>query len=111
MTPDDSRRRNDAVKRRPSGPQSGEFIYTAMSHLAGDFDPETIEVLNVAIQDAWREIQNSGGPLARPAYARITRAVIAKRITEMAKEGERDRRKLSEHGVRSVTANQDVPLT
>jgi hypothetical protein len=82
-----------------------------MSHLTDDFDPETIEVLNVAIQDAMREVQNGGGPLARPAYARITRAVIAKRITEMAKKGERDRRKLSEHGVRSVIVNQNVSLT
>ena len=43
------------------------------------------EILNNAIKDAWREIQNGGRPLARPAYARITRAVIAKRITEMQK--------------------------
>ena len=56
-----------------------------MSHLTDDFDPETIEILNIAIKDAWREIQTGGGPLARPAYARITRAVIAKRITEMTK--------------------------
>jgi hypothetical protein len=56
-----------------------------MSHPTDDFDPETIELLSSAIKDACREIQNSGGPLARPAYARITRAVIAKRITEMAK--------------------------
>jgi hypothetical protein len=45
--------------------------------------------------------------LARPVYARITRAVIAKRITEMAKKGERDRRKLSEYGIRSVIAKSE----
>jgi hypothetical protein len=77
-----------------------------MSHLTNDFDLETVEVLNCAIQDALREVQNGGGPLARPAYARITRAVIAKRITEMAKKGERDRRQLAEHGVRAVILNQ-----
>ena len=77
-----------------------------MSHQTDDFDPETIEIINVAIEDAWREVQNGGGPLTRPAYARITRAVIAKRITEMAKKGERDRRKLSEYGVRSIILNQ-----
>jgi hypothetical protein len=78
-----------------------------MSHLTNDFDPEMIEILNNAIKDAWREIQNGGGLLARPDYARITRAVIAKRITEMVKKGERDRRKLSEHGVRSVINEQE----
>jgi hypothetical protein len=77
-----------------------------MSHLADDFDPETLEVLNCANQDALREVQNGGGPLARPAYTRIIRAVIAKRITEMAKKGERDRHKLSEYGVRSIILNQ-----
>lgn len=82
----------------------------AMSHLKDRFDPATIEILNIAIEDAWREIQNAGGPFARPFYARITRAVIAKRITEMAKNGERDRRKLSEYGIRSVIANQKVSL-
>ena len=44
------------------------------------------------------------------SYARITRAVIAKRITEIAKRGERDRLKLSEHRIRSVIANQKVSL-
>jgi hypothetical protein len=98
------------VKKRPSDPRSGKLIYTTMSH-PDHFDPETIEILNSAIEDAWREVQKNGGPLVRPAYARMTRAVIAKRITEMARKGERDRRKLSEHGVRSVMANQNVSVT
>jgi hypothetical protein len=34
-----------------------------MSRLTDDFDSETIEVVNVAIQDALREVQNGGGPL------------------------------------------------
>ena len=76
-----------------------------MSRLTNNFDPETIEILNTAIEDAWQEIQNGGGPLAQTAYARITRAVIAKRVTEMAKKGERDRHKLSEYGVRSIILN------
>jgi hypothetical protein len=81
------------------------------SHPTDYFDPETIEIIDSAIKDAWREIQTRGGPPGRPAYARIARAVIAKRITEMAKKGERDRRKLTEHGVRSVNANQNVSLS
>jgi hypothetical protein len=105
--PDDAWRCNDAVKRRPCG-QSGKLICAIMSHPTDNLDPETIAILNTAIKDAWRQVQNCGGPLARPAYARITRAVIAKRIAEMAKKGERDWRKLSEHGVRSVIAKQNV---
>jgi len=97
---------NDAVKRRPPGPQSGKLICATMPHLTDDFDPQTIEILNSAIKDAWREIQTGGGPLTRPVYARITRAVIAKRITEMARKGERDRLKLSEYAVRSIILNQ-----
>ena len=60
-----------------------------MSHLKDRFDPATIEILNIAIEDAWREIQNAGDPLARPVYARITHAVTAKRITEIAKAEDR----------------------
>jgi hypothetical protein len=90
----------------PSGPKTGKLIYDTMSQVTNDFDPETIEILNIAIEDAWREVQSNGGPLARATYARITRAVIAKRIMEMAKKGERDRRKLSEHGVRATLLNQ-----
>lgn len=77
-----------------------------MSHLTDGFDREAIEILNIAIEDAWREVKNGGGPLTRPAYTRITRAVIAKRITAMAKKGERDRHKLSEHAVRSIILDQ-----
>jgi hypothetical protein len=106
--PDDVWRCNDAAKRRPSGRQSGKLICAIMSRPTDNFDPETIEILNTAIKDAWREVQNGGGPLARPVYARITRAVIAKRIAEMAKKGERDRRNQYEHGVRSIIANQNV---
>jgi len=81
-----------------------------MSYIT-DFDPETIAIINIAIEGAWREIQNGGGPLTLPAYARMTRAVIAKRITEMAKKGERSQRKLSEHGVRCVIGNGNSLLT
>ena len=109
--PDDSWLGNEVEQTRSSSPQTRKPIYVVMSHLTDDFDPETIELLNVAIQDALREVQKGGSPLTGPAYARITRAVIAKRITEMAKSGERDRRKLSEHGLRSVIANQEVSRT
>ena len=77
-----------------------------MSKVTVEFDPETIEIINIAIEDAWRDVLNAGGPLSRPAYARMTRAVIAKRITAMAKKGERDPRKLSQHAVRSIISNQ-----
>jgi len=77
-----------------------------MSKVTVEFDTETIEIINIAIEDAWRDVLNAGGPLSRPAYARMTRAVIAKRITAMAKKGERDPRKLSQHAVRSIISNR-----
>jgi hypothetical protein len=77
-----------------------------MSHIIDRFDSATIEILTIAIDDAWREIERGDSPLKRPAYARIVRALIAKRIIELAKSGERNRHKLSKYGILAVAANQ-----
>jgi len=42
-----------------------------MSHSTDRFDSATIEIINIAIEDAWREIQNAGGPLARPFHEEL----------------------------------------
>ena len=52
-----------------------EFI-----HPGTVFDPEAIQVLASALDDAWDRVQKSGSRFARPAYARAVREVVAKRI-------------------------------
>jgi hypothetical protein len=68
------------------------------------FDPESIHVLASAL-DAWWMIQQSGSQFARPAYSRVMREVIAKRIIEMAQLGVRDQQKLVDDAVRFLAAN------
>lgn len=60
------------------------------------FDPESIKVLVFALDDAWSRIQKSRTWFARPAYARATREVLAKRIIEMAQQGVKDPRALAD---------------
>ena len=47
------------------------------------FDPETVETLSAAFDDAWEQIKQSGSTFARPAYERGAREILAKRIIEM----------------------------
>jgi hypothetical protein len=59
------------------------------------FDPETVNLLSDAFEQAWRKVQTSGNRLARPAYANMMREVMAKHIFNLAEHGERDESKLS----------------
>jgi len=69
------------------------------------FDPEAVEILSAAFDDAWEKVKQSGGTFARPAYERGAREVLAKHIIEMAQRGERDRRRLSEAAVKFLASN------
>ena len=69
------------------------------------FDPETLRILSLALEDAWERIENSGTTLARPVYARAVREVLAHRIIEMAQSGERDVHRLSDNAVQFLTEN------
>jgi hypothetical protein len=69
------------------------------------FDPEIIQVLASAFDDAWDRIEKSGSVFARPGYSRAIREVIAKRIVEMAQQGVTDPQALAEDAVRFVRAN------
>lgn len=61
------------------------------------FDPETIQVLASAFDDAWDRLQKSGSRFARPGYSRAMREVIARHIIEMAQQGVTDPRTLAEN--------------
>lgn len=69
------------------------------------FDPETIKVLVSALDDVWGRIQKSRSWLARPAYARVTREVLAKRIIEMAQQGVKDPQALADDAERFLCVN------
>ena len=69
------------------------------------FDPEAVENLSAAFDDAWEKFKQSGSSLARPAYERGAREVLAKCIIEMAQQGLKDPQALAEDSVRFLTAN------
>jgi 2-polyprenyl-6-methoxyphenol hydroxylase-like FAD-dependent oxidoreductase len=69
------------------------------------FAPETIEILAAALDEAWERLEKSGSRLARPAYSRVMREVVAKRIVEMAQRGVQDRVTLVEDALHFVAAN------
>jgi hypothetical protein len=71
------------------------------------FSPETIQILAAALDEAWERLRRSGSPLARPAYSRAMREIVAKRIMEMAQRGMQDREALVADALGFVTANYE----
>jgi len=68
------------------------------------FDPEAVETLSAAFDDAWEKIKQSGS-FARPAHERGAREVLAKCIIEMSQRGERDKHLLSDAAVKFFAQN------
>ena len=73
------------------------------------FTPENIQILPAALDDAWEKLRRSGSRLARPAYSRAMREVVAKRIIDMAQRGVQDREALVADALRFVAANYEEP--
>ena len=70
-----------------------------------DFDPETIAVLCAALDEAWDRLLQSESECTRAAYARAMREVVARRIIDMAQQGIRDQKELSNGALRFLAAN------
>jgi hypothetical protein len=60
------------------------------------FDPDAVRILTAAFDDAWQSLLTSGASYASDDDTKTTREILAKRIIEMAKLGERDQRRLRE---------------
>jgi hypothetical protein len=56
----------------------------------GYFDPDATNILTAAFDTAWQMLKTSGSVLAADYRAARTRELLAKRIIEVAREGERD---------------------
>jgi hypothetical protein len=57
------------------------------------FDPETLDVMISAMDEAWERFQGSG---VQPRHLAAARTALAKAIVDMVREGERDRQRLIE---------------
>jgi hypothetical protein len=69
------------------------------------FDPEAVEILSAAFDEAWETVKHSGSTFARPAYERAAREILAKCIIDMAQRGERDKAVLSAAAVNYLADN------
>src|SRR6266540_1278145 len=57
---------------------------------SGFFDPEATKILTAAYDTAWQMLKTSGNVLAADYRAASTRELLAKRIIETARFGERN---------------------
>jgi hypothetical protein len=73
------------------------------------FTPESIQILADALDEAWERLGQSGSRLARPAYSRAMREVVAKRIIELAQRGVEDREALVADALGFIAANYEQP--
>ena len=55
--------------------------------------------------EAWDLLRKSGSECVRPAYARVMREVVARRIFDLAQGGVNDRKQLAEGAVRFLNEN------
>jgi hypothetical protein len=63
------------------------------------FDPEFIETLVAAYEDAWRKVEQSGSAFASPRYRRAAQEILAKRIIDMAQLGVIESQQLADDAV------------
>jgi hypothetical protein len=79
------------------------------------FDCETTRLLGAAFEAAWEEVKAADSVLAEEAQAALTRELLAKRIIEMAKRGERNPDRLVksalDHLARSRAASDNAITT
>ena len=86
-------------------PPTEKHIMAEVIPSDASFDPETVNLLSDAFEQARHKVQTSGNRLARPAYANMVREVMAKHIFNLAEHGERDESKLSKSAFQFFTAN------
>jgi hypothetical protein len=89
----------------PAWPRRSRVMSIAPLLANSSFDPEAVEVLSGAYEDAWEKLKQSGSSFTRPAFERGAREILAKCIIEMAQRGERDRGQLSEAALTYLAEN------
>jgi hypothetical protein len=70
------------------------------------FDSEDTELLGAAFEAAWEKLNTADSALAEGADAALIRKLLAKRIIELAKRGERDPDRLVESALDHLVKSQ-----
>ena len=76
---------------------------------SGAFGPEQTEILIAAFDTAWQILKSSGNVLAADYRAASTRELLAKRIIEIGREGERDPMQLIERALAHLKTQSQSP--
>ena len=93
-----------------SPPLEGELVVKRylINGFAGAFEPEDVELLGVALADAWKTVQDSGAYL--DGNAEKARDILAKHIIKEALEGKRDLRELRDNALVQFSQEFRLPV-
>ncbi len=94
-----------ATSNNSDGDANGETTLELFVACETSFPLLLLRLLASALDDAWARIEKAGSRFARPAYSRVMREVVAKRIIEMAQRGVTDQEKLAADAVRFISTN------
>jgi hypothetical protein len=68
----------------------------------GSFDPETVDKLGTAFEEAWLAVRASNSALAEQPVANFARELLAQHIMTAARYGERDVNRLAAEAVAAL---------
>jgi hypothetical protein len=71
------------------------------------FDPEEVDILVAAFDEAWSQLCASDSECARAAYSRAMREVVARRVVEVARRGVMDARHIATEAMRFLSASHN----
>jgi hypothetical protein len=73
------------------GDRAMSMLYHLKKHAhEGVFEPNQVQVLTAAFDEAWKAVQGSGASFASNGHAGATREILALRIIAKARLGETD---------------------
>ena len=75
----------------------------------GAFNSEVTRLLGSAFEDAWQKLTTSEAALADERRAALLREVLAKRIIELGRHGERNHDRLVENALANLVKSNAAP--
>lgn len=75
----------------------------------GAFNSESTRLLGSAFEDAWQKLTTSEGALTDERRAALLREVLAKRIIELGRHGERNHDRLVENALTNLVKSNAAP--
>ena len=77
---------------------------------AGVFDPEALQILSAALDEAWKSVVASGASYETEQERQAVRDLLAKRIVSVAKQGKRDPQALAREALTHLAIAQAAKI-